>query len=214
MAGLLSLPLELRAEIYSYLINPDELFVFGSEPVMPKIRKIDPTIFRVNKALSYDASMALYRANAVELWIELDCDNNDTIDIMLDAALAALTDKTTPPSWQCLITVHMSYSNQAEIYQARLILHQRQAKFSGLDAAPEGKGVDMGWRSWFSSTEWEVKGLYSWRTRHGRHKMPVKAPRFARDISWRAGAWICGDDFVKYLAQMLPDPEDRHVQES
>lgn len=214
MAGIFKLPLEIRAEIYSYLINPDELIVFGSEPLMPKIRKIDPIILRVNKALSHDAGMAIYRANAVELWVELDCDNGDTIGIIFDTALAALTDESTPPSWQCLLTVHMSYNNQAEMYQARLILHQRRAKYSDLDGAPEGKGVDMGWRSWFSSTEWQVKGLHSWRSRPGTQKLPVKAPPFERDISWRAGAWICGDNFVKYLEQMLPDPEDGYTQES
>ena len=208
MNSLLDLPLELRAQIYSYFIDPDDQIVFGSEPLMPKIHKIDPIILRVNKALAHDAGMALYRANAVELWIELDCNNRDAIGIILDTALAALTDESTPPSWQCLITMHVSYGNQSEIYQARLILHQRQARYPGLDRAPEGKGVDMGWKSWFSSAEWQVKGLHSWRSRPGRKRLPVKAPRFARDIPWRTGTSICGDNFVRYLEQMLPDRED------
>ena len=215
MAGLfyLNLPLEIRAKIYSYIQNPGELVVFGSEPVMPKIRKFDTTVLYVNKALSHDAGMAFYRANPVEAWIELDCENGDTIDMTLDTALAALTDENLPPSWQCLITMHLSYNNQSEIYEARLILHQRQDKYSAIEGAPEGKGVHMGWRSWFSSTEWQVKGLHSWRSRPRTKKLTVKAPQFARDVSWQAGAWICGDDFVKYLKQMIPDRGDGCVQE-
>ena len=214
MAGLfLNLPLELRDQIYSYIQNPGELVVFGSEPVMPKIRKFDTTLLYVSKALSHDAWMAFYRANPMEVWIELDCDNGETIDMTLDTALAALTDDGVPPSWQCLMTMHLSYCNQSEIYQGRLILHQRQAKYSAIEGAPEGKGVHMGWRSWFSSTEWQFKGSHSWRSRPGTQQLPVKAPRFARNISWRPGVWICGDDFVEYLKQMIPNREDGDVQE-
>ena len=212
MPGLLDLPLELRNQIYSYLIEPNEVSRFGSEPLMPKIHNISPTILRVNKALSYEAGMYFYRNNPAKLWIELDRDKRDVIDITLDTALAALTDESTPASWQCLLTILVSYGDiETEIYQATLILHQSQKKCPGLRGAPEGKEIDQGWRSWFSGGQWNVKGLYNWSPHYGYAPLgaPAKARQSLRTQSWVAGTRIMGDDFVGYLERLVPSPKAR-----
>lgn len=215
MTGLLDLPLELRNQIYSYLIEPDEVSHFGSEPLMPKIHKISPAILRTNNALSYEAGMYFYQNNPAELWIELDHEKRDTIDITLDAALVALTDASTPTSWQCLLTIHISYGKlEAEIYQATLILHQSQLKYPGLRGAAEGKEIGNGWRCWFSGAEWDVKGLYMWTPRGLFVGAPAKGPRSLRDASWQSATRISGDGFVGYLERLLPKSEAASAQES
>ena len=145
MATFWDLPLEIRTQIYHLLIDWEQYFCFGSgiSVSRPKIHKIDPSILRVNKRLSDDAGSIFYRDNLVELWVEVDYDKRDTIDIMLDAALVALTDKEAGPrSWKCRITIHVSYGNkESEFYEGRLIMYKEQAKFPSLSGAAHAKEI-------------------------------------------------------------------------
>ena len=174
---------------------------------MPKIRKIEHSILRVNKRLSNEAGLVFYRDNSVELWIEVDYDKRDTIHIMLDAALAALTDEDFGPrSWKCCITIHVSYgTEESEFYEGRLIMYKEQAKFPSLSGAAHGKEISEGWRSWFSGGDWYIRQFYV-----SRFKMDGLRTR--RERSWKVGSTISGDDFVQYLERLIPPPVEAQVR--
>ena len=207
MANFLDLPLELRSQIYCYLIDQETL-AFGSDPLLPKIHRIFPAILHANKLISYEAGLLFYRENPVHLWVEIECDRGDKIEQTLNSALAALFEENLPRSWQCYITLHVSYGKfESEFYDGRLILFKNQERYPTLSGAPQGREILEGWRQWFSGCGWYIKGLFA---SSFRRSMPIGAPtknsRSRRDRSWRLGTMVAGEDFVKYLERLLPEP--------
>ena len=215
MATFWDLPLEIRTQIYHLLIDWEQYFCFGSgiSVSRPKIHKIDPSILRVNKRLSDDAGSIFYRDNLVELWAEVDYDKRDTIDIMLDAALVALTDKEAGPrSWKCRITIHVSYGDkESEFYEGRLIMYKEQAKFPSLSGAAHAKEISEGWRSWFSGGNWHIRHFYVSRSKSKKvgTSAPMDGFQTRREGSWKVGSTISGDDFVEYLERLIPPMKHR-----
>ena len=183
---------------------------------MPKLHKIDPSILRVNKRLSDDAGLIFYRDNLVELWVEVDYDKRDTIDIMLDAALVALTDENSGPrSWKCCITIHVSYgTEESEFYEGRLIMYEEQAKFPSLSGAAHAKEISEGWRSWFSGGNWHIRQFYVSRFKSKKvgTSVPTDGLRTRRERSWKVGSTISGHDFVEYLERLIPPPNEARVR--
>ena len=209
MAHLLNLPLEIRSQIYSYLIDWDNTVTFGSEPLYPKIHKISPAILRTNKQISHEAGMTFYRENPLQLWIEIDYDKQQLIDITFDAALTALSDEALPRAWECLVTVYVSYGmSESEFYVGRLTLLEVQEKYPSLCGAPEGQGIQEGWLKWFSSDEWYIKALFAPASRRSiACNAGTKRGRSLRYPVWKAGRVISGDAFVRYLKRLLPAKE-------
>ena len=209
MAKFFDLPFEIRTQIYRLLIERDIKFHFGSVDTHTSLCNVYPSILQVNKRISHEAGLTFYRDNPVEIWIEVDYDKRDTIDIVLDAALAALIDEdAVPRSWQCSVTIHVSYGrNESEFYHSQLILHEKQAKYLALSGAPPGKGILDGWRQWFSGGSWRITHFYASTLRRDiKKKSPMEGLRTRRGRSWRVGSVISGDDFVKYLERLLPCP--------
>lgn len=210
MATFLDLPLEIRSQIYRLLIDWEETFSFGSGALKPKLHKVHPSILCVNKTISHEAGMTFYRDNPGQIWIEVDYDKRDTIDIKLDAALLDLTDQdAVPQSWQCAVTMHVSYGlSESEFYEGRLILCERQLRYPTLSAAPEGKGILGGWRQWFSGGRWYVRHFYAPAMRKAKSgtQAPIKGLRTRRGRSWKVGDIILGEVFVSYLERLLPQP--------
>ena len=209
MAKFFDLPLEIRNQIYRFLIDADQSFLFGSTENLIKLRNIHSSILQVNKTVSQEAGLTFYKDNPVEIWVVVDYDNRDTIDLLLDTALGALFDEDAVPcSWQCGVTVHVSYGlNESEFYHSRLILHEKQAKYPSLSGAPLGKDVLDGWRQWFSGGSWRIGSFYLSKLRgHAGKEDPMRALCTKRGKSWKVGTVISGDDFVKYLERLLPSP--------
>ena len=209
MAKFFDLPFEIRTQIYRLLIEREISFGFGSGDSIPKLCKIQPSILQVNRAISHEAGLTFYKDNPVRIWVDIDCDKRDAIDVVLDAALVALADKDAVPySWQCCVTVHVSYGgDESEFYHSRLILHEEQAEYLALRGAPQGKDILDGWRQWFSGGGWFIKSFWVSASRgNGGKKAPVQGLRTRRGRSWRAGSVISGDNFVKYLERLLPPP--------
>lgn len=208
MATFLDLPSEIRTQIYHLLIDWEQSFGFGSGILMPRIHKTDPSILRVNKRLSDEAGLIFYRDNTVKLWVDVDYDKRDTIDIMLDAALAALTDEDSGPrSWKCCITIHVSYGvRESEFYEGRLIMYEEQAKFPSLSGAAPAKDISEGWRSWFSGGNWYIRTFYvsTFRSKKAGTAAPMEGLRTKRDRSWKTWDTIFGENFVEYLERLVP----------
>lgn len=209
MAKFFELPFEIRTQIYRLLIDWEDSFKFGSIETHTQLYKIHPSILHVDKTISHEAGLTFYRDNPVELWIEVDYDKRDTIDNVLNAALGALTDKdAVPRSWQCCVTVHLSYGDdESEFYHSLLILHEKQAKYLALSGAPPGKDILHGWRQWFSGGSWRISHLWERPGRQDVEKTsPMQGLRTRRGSSWGVGSVVPGDDFVKYLERLLPAP--------
>ncbi|KAL8792676.1 MAG: hypothetical protein Q9195_004736 [Heterodermia aff. obscurata] len=208
MAKFMDLPLEIRTQIYRLLIDWDIAFRFGPMDFLTKLCNINPSILQVNKTISYEAGLTFYRDNPAEVWIEVDHDKRDTIDGIVGAVLGALTDKNAVPhSWQCCVTVHVSYGDtESEFYHSQLILHEKQAKYPALSGAPSGKAILDGWRQWFSGGKWRISSLWVSRSRYAWVNGSMQDLCTRRGRAWRVGDVISGDDFVKYLERLLPSP--------